>query len=259
MRLRRGAAEPAGGLSTTRIEAFSDGVFAIAITLLVLNIHLPLTATGHALAEARLLDALAAQWLTYLSYALSVVVVGVYWVAHHGLFSYIKRADRALFWLNILFLACVAFIPFPTALLGQYGAYRSAVVIYGASLVVTGVLLDNMRWYATHGRRLVAPDLEERLVRSARCRNLMGPAIYLVAIVAALLPIRIGPIGGAQIALALYVAVPLVYILPGRIDTYWASGHGRGHDTVPTPDGGRATAPERDVIAADAGADSIRE
>lgn len=159
-----------GGLSTTRIEAFSDGVFAIAITLLVFNLHIPPVHD-----QAQLDSALAKEWLSYLSYLLSVVVIGVYWVAHHGLFSYIRRADRPLFWLNILFIACVAFLPFPTALLGQYGHARTAVVIYGLSLVVTGLVLDIVRAYATHGRRLVDPHLPEGVVRSGRRRNLRAP------------------------------------------------------------------------------------
>ena len=217
-----------GGLSTTRIEAFSDGVFAIAITLLVFNLHVPVVSN-----QAVLADALERQWLSYLSYLLSVVVIGVYWVAHHGLFNYIRRADRPLFWLNILFIACVAFLPFPTALLGQYGHSRVAVVIYGLSLVVTGLVLDGMRAYATHGRRLVDPDLPEGVVRSGRRRNLRGPAIYAAAVGIALLPFTLGRVDGPAVALALYGVVPLTYILPGRIDRYWAHGHGQAERQEP--------------------------
>jgi len=220
-----------GGLSTARIEAFSDGVFAIAITLLVFNLHVPTVSD-----QAALQHELAKQWLSYLSYLLSVVVIGVYWVAHHGLFTFIQRADRPLFWLNILFIACVAFLPFPTALLGQYGHSRLAVVIYGLSLVVTGLVLDSMRAYATRGRRLVHHDLPDEVVRSGRRRNLRGPAIYALAIGIALLPFSVGPVDGPACALALYIVVPLTYILPGRIDRYWASRHdSTDHHNAPHP------------------------
>jgi uncharacterized membrane protein len=210
-----------GGLTTNRIEAFSDGVFAIAITLLVLNVHVP-----DASSEAALLHDLRGQWLIYLSYLLSVAVVGVYWVAHHGLFSYIRRADRTLFWLNILFLACVAFLPFPTALLGQYGRYRSAVIVYGLALAATGLVLDGMRAYATRGRRLVDPNLDEGVVRAGMRRNLTGPAAYLLAVLISLIPLHIGGFDGRACAIAIYVLAPLLYILPSRIDRYWAGGHG---------------------------------
>ena len=106
---------PVAGLSTHRIEAFSDGVFAIAITLLVLNLQVPEIATVSELASK-----LGALWPKLVSYVLSFMVVGIYWVAHHNTFHYIKRSDRNLLWLNILMMLFVVFIPFPAALLGQY-------------------------------------------------------------------------------------------------------------------------------------------
>ncbi len=111
IRLRRSQA--VAGLTTGRITAFSDGVFSIAITLLVLNLCVP-TVPGE------LLDQLGKQWPSLLSYILSFVIVGIYWVAHHNMFHYIKRSDRPFLWINILLLMCVAFIPFPAGLLGQF-------------------------------------------------------------------------------------------------------------------------------------------
>ena len=124
--------------------------------------------------------------------------------------------------LNILFLLCVTFITFPTALLGGFSTYQTSVVIYGASLAVTGILLDMIRWYATHDHRLVDKNLSPQLTRTARRRNLTGPAIYLLGILISFIPINVFGFSSVQLCLALYVLVPIVYILPGRIDHYWA-------------------------------------
>ncbi len=105
-------------LSTNRIEAFSDGVFAVAITLLVLNLQVPQIAAS--LVSKDLPQKLLDLGPKLLIFALSFIVVGIYWVAHHNTFHYIKHADRNLLWLNILLLLCIVFIPFPTELLGQY-------------------------------------------------------------------------------------------------------------------------------------------
>ncbi len=214
------AARPAAGLSTNRIEAFSDGVFAIALTLLILNVKVPEPESINS--EAALQHVLLAQWPAYLSFALSVVIIGIYWVAHHGIFHYVRRADRPLFWLNIFFLLCVTFIPFPTALLGEFSQYQTSVVIYGASLAVTGVALDLIRWYATSRNRLVDADFDVHLNRAGRRRNLTGPFIYAIAILISFLPIHIYSFSSLQICLALYVLVPILYILPGRVDDFWS-------------------------------------
>src|SRR5215472_5717262 len=93
------------------------------------------------------------------SYVISFAVVGIYWVGHHNLFHFIIRADRTLLWLNNLFLLCVGFIPFPAALLGAYGTRRVAIIVYGMSLVFTGVTLVLIWLYATRNRRLVDHEL----------------------------------------------------------------------------------------------------
>lgn len=223
-RATRQPRESSAGLSTQRIEAFSDGVFAIALTLLILEVKVPPLASMKD--EAALQTYLIKQWPTYLSYVLSVVVIGIFWVAHHGLFHYIKRANRNLFWLNILFLLCVTFIPFPAALLGEFSEYQTSVVLYGATLAITGIVLDMIRWYATRRHRLVEPDLDPALIRAAMRRNLTGPVIYVLAIAVSFLPLHLVGLNSVQLCLALYVLVPVLYLLPGRIDTYWIKGTG---------------------------------
>jgi len=106
-----------GEMSTGRIEAFSDGVFAIVITLLVLEIHVPQVSTPAI--SAVLTKALIAMWPKFLAYMLSFAIVCIWWVAHHHLFACIARSDRGLLWFNSLYLLWLAFIPFPTALMGR--------------------------------------------------------------------------------------------------------------------------------------------
>src|SRR6266566_9257307 len=195
---------PVAGLSTNRLEAFSDGVFAVAITLLVLNLQVPQIASA-----SELVPRLGALWPKLLSYVLSFVIVGIYWVAHHNTFHYIKRSDRTLLWLNILLMMCIVFIPFPTALLGQYPEQRVSVVIYGGTLVITGLVLQLLWWYATSGYRLVDREIDPRLVQRATNRNLAAPLIYLLAIMVSFLSV--------QISLIFFILVPVYYIFPGRI------------------------------------------
>jgi uncharacterized membrane protein len=199
---------PVTGLSTTRLEALSDGVFAVAITLLVLTLPVPQLASA-----SELVPRLGALWPKLLSYALSFVIVGIYWVAHHNTFHYIKRSDRTLLWLNILLLMCIVFLPFPTALLGQYPEERVSIIIYAGTLVITGLVLQSLWWYATSGYRLVDRNIDPRLVQRATRRNLTAPLIYLLAIGISLFSV--------PASLVLFLLVPLYYIFPGRIDRHW--------------------------------------
>src|SRR5215471_1130929 len=203
------ANRPGTGLSTNRLEALSDGVFAVAITLLVLNLQVPQLTSG-----SELVSRLGALWPKLLSYALSFVIVGIYWVAHHNTFHYITRSDRNLLWLNILLLMCIVFIPFPTALLGQYPEQRVSIIIYAGTLVITGLVLQMLWWYATSGCRLVDREIDPRLVQRATRRNLMAPLLYLLAISISVFSI--------PASLVLFLLVPVYYILPGRIDRHWA-------------------------------------
>jgi uncharacterized membrane protein len=216
---------PTAGLSTNRLEAFSDGVFAVAITLLVLNLQVPQIA-----AVSELVPRLGALWPKLLSYALSFVLVGIYWVAHHNTFHYIKRSDRNLLWLNILLLLCIVFLPFPTALLGQYPEQRVSVIIYAGTLVITGLVLQLLWWYATSRYRLVDRNIDPRLVQRATRRNLAAPLLYLLAIGISLFSV--------PASLVLFILVPVYYIFPGRIDRHWAQRHTDSVDEARvSPDG----------------------
>lgn len=120
---------------TQRIETFSDGVFAIAITLLILEIGVPRLEGGESLGHA-----LRDLWPQYGAYILSFVMIGIYWANHHALFKLFVRTDHVFLMLNVFFLMCIAFLPFPTAVLGDYlddsGERRAAVSLYALGLLL---------------------------------------------------------------------------------------------------------------------------
>jgi uncharacterized membrane protein len=168
------------GRELDRIVYFSDAVFAIAITLLVLDIHVP--EIPERLVDEQLPGRLLALWPKYLSYVLSFVVILMYWMAHHIIFRAIKRYDRTLIWLNSLFLMCIAFLPFPTSLLGEYGDNQLAVAIYAASLAVARLLLTAVWWYASSGHRLIDENFPASTIRIYLVRGLAVALAFVISI-----------------------------------------------------------------------------
>lgn len=198
-----------GRLKTNRVESFSDGVFSIVITLLIIDLKVPQISSD--LVSTELGGQLSDLWPRLLSYALSFVIVGVYWVAHHHVFHYIRRLDRTALWLNLLFLMSVAFVPFPTALLGAYGDQELVVIIYGVNVVVTRLILLALWVYATTGHRLVEPRLEPGAIRLLT-RLIAAPiAIYVLSTALCVV--------STKLSIALFVAVPLVFsVLPNPVN-----------------------------------------
>src|SRR3712207_3332062 len=144
---------PEVGRDRDRIVNLSDGIFAIAITLLVLDIRVPDIPENMVASE--LPAALLALWPKYLGYVLSFVVISTFWTIHHSIFRPIRAYDRGLLYLNFLFLMFVAFVPFPTSLLGEYGNHQLPVTIYAGTLAVGRLLLTAIHWYSTRNDRLV--------------------------------------------------------------------------------------------------------
>lgn len=135
-----------------RVEAFSDGVFAFAITLLVLGIHIPLPTDADASAGLKTL--LLRQWPSYVAFALTFANVGIVWANHRLAFSHVVRSDRILVSLNLLELMVVAFLPVPTAVLGEWAtndaSRLAAVIFYGCTFVVLGTFHNLLWWYAAY-------------------------------------------------------------------------------------------------------------
>jgi uncharacterized membrane protein len=164
-------------LGLERLIFFSDAVFAIAITLLALEVRLP---AGVELADnTALTAALLAIWPKYMSYAISFLVIGLYWMAHHRMFRLIVRYDRRLLFLNLLLLLVIAFVPFPTALLGEFG-YVVTTFSYALTMLLAGLLSAAIWWYASGGGgRLLAQPLPPAELRRSRLRALIAPGIFL--------------------------------------------------------------------------------
>jgi len=170
------------GAPTFRLEAFSDGVFAIAITLLVLEIRVP----GPGIHTAKdLWSALGDKWPNYVGYALSFLVIGVMWINHHALFEYIKRVNRPLLVANLLLLMGVGFLPFPTAVLAEHLADPStrsaATAFYGATLVFTSMTFNLTWWIGRKERSLLGSELPQRGLRTITIRYAVALACYAAA------------------------------------------------------------------------------
>ena len=201
---------PAGrGDDTSRIEAFSDAVFAIAITLLIIEIgvpHLDDEPPGTTLPQA-----LVGLWPSFLAYVISFLQIGVIWANHHNRFRFIERSDHGLLFLNILFLMCVAFVPFPTALLAEYlegtaAERETAGVIYAGTLAVTAVFFTLLWIYAATNRRLIDRSLDTSLLRAMTRRYLLGTVAYVFVFLLAFVNVAA--------SLALIVALALLFVLP---------------------------------------------
>lgn len=160
-----------------RLIYLSDGVFAIAMTLLVVDLTVPTVSSAD---PADLVSALAALWPKYLSFGISFAVIAAYWTSHQQVFRYVVRSDARLVWLNILLLACIAFQPFPTSVLGAYGS-APAVTLYAGTLFVTGSVLFVLMLYAAKSG-LIQHDLEPRLIRYRLARAASIPLIFLISV-----------------------------------------------------------------------------
>lgn len=190
-------------MTTGRLETFADGVFAIAATLLILNVD---SAVGEVSGDlgGRLLES----WPSYAAYVVSFLTIGIIWVNHHTVMSLVDRVDRRFLLATVVFLMCVAFIPFPTRLLAGHlredGA-KAAALLYGITLTATAVMFSVIWFSASVGRRLLRADADPRVVKGITRSYLPGPWIYL----GATLVTFVSPTASA----VLYGAIALFYVV----------------------------------------------
>jgi uncharacterized membrane protein len=216
--------ERRAGLDAGRVEALSDGVFAIVLTLLVFELKVPQVGLGAGTAE--LAAGLRAMLPQALGYLLSFFALGNFWIAHRGQFHYVRRTDRALLWINLLFFLFLTAVPFVTAFLTEYPGQPVPVVVYGIDLMLAALTLYAHWHYATHDARLLDAPISPALVRQQGRRILVGPVIYFVGIACAVV--------SPWISLALYLLVPVYYLLPGAVDRHWFHV-GRGEPAAAPP------------------------
>lgn len=172
--------EVEGIIDQNRVINFSDAVFAFAATLLVLKIDLP-QLSGVDL-DHQLVGSLVSLWPQYFANIISFLVIGYYWLSHHIIFGMIRKYDRTVVWLNLVFLVALSFIPFPVDLYGDYFYVPSVVVFYSFCLSVVGFLLACVWLYASHNNKLIDRKLSARRVRYYSLKLLTAPVVFACAI-----------------------------------------------------------------------------
>lgn len=191
---------------TARLETFADGVMAIAITLLILEVDVPRIGPGGSLGAA-----LGEQWPSYVAYFVSFITIGVIWVNHHHLFGVIMRTNHTFLVLNVLFLMTIAALPWPTALVAEHirddEARTLAAVIYGGTMTMIAVMFNAVWRYAVSGLRLVPASVDRNELRRINRSYLSGPLTYAAATLIAL--------ANAWVSLAIFAALALYWLLPG--------------------------------------------
>jgi uncharacterized membrane protein len=201
-------------MSKTRLEAFSDGVLAVAITLLVLDIKVPNPATTEHLGRA-----LAHQWPVYLAYVTSFVTIGIIWINHHAMLSRLRQVDHTTLMLNLLLLMSIAVLPFATRLMSAYlkeaRGQHLAAAIYSGSFLAMSILFVSLNWHILFAKsQLLQPELSEERRRRIIRRGATGVAPYVVATALAAV--------SSFVTIAICAAVAVFYALP------LASGTERG-------------------------------
>ena len=194
------------GHSKARLEALSDGVFAVAMTLLVLDLHVP--ARDAVRSEPELLDALRALEPNLLVYGLSFLTLGIFWVGQQTQLNQLARSDRDLTWLHLAFLCAVSLLPFITTLMAAFIGYRTALVVYWADIFALGALLF-ASWHVACKRNLFKDAEAEVLGRAVQARIRRAQLLYFAALVLGLF--------GPRISLWVIVAIQLNYAIAPRI------------------------------------------
>ena len=193
-----------------RLLFFSDGVYAIAVTLLAVELILP-EATVE-LHGRELLGSLIESWPRVLAFLTSFLFIANFWAGHNVLFHHVRRFDGGLMWLALLQLLCVAFLPFPTSVVGEHVSDPVAQQFYFGSLLVTGLAMWALWWYMSSGRRLIDPDLSPRDIRHHHLLSAGVPAsvVLLMVLVASGVGRFVNPLMLAYLVAFGYVVVGLL-------------------------------------------------
>ncbi|MFA5867693.1 MAG: TMEM175 family protein [Actinomycetota bacterium] len=167
-------------LTKNRLETLVDGIFAIAMTLLVLNLKVPTMSDQQAMAD--LPAALGRLWPHFFAFGLSFVLLASFWMAHHRQFHFIEKVDSVFIWLNVLMLGLIVLVPFSTSLMGEYEASHIAVVFFELNLFGIGVCMYLYWWYAGINNRLLSDKATETTFRYGLKRSAVLPVVSLIAV-----------------------------------------------------------------------------
>ncbi len=199
---------------TGRLEAFSDGVFAVAITLLVLNIKIPgIDVPASQLPnDTQLWTILLNEWPMLAAYTTSFATIGVMWINHHRLYTHIKRTNTMLMLLNLLLLLIIVFVPVPTALVAEYLVHpdqHAAALLYSGTMIILAICFNLLWRYASYHNRLLSKNADERAVNAITKQYWFGPVVYLLAFILALF--------STPASLALNFLLALFFAIPPRL------------------------------------------
>jgi len=194
-------------LGKNRIEALSDGVFAIAMTLLVLELHVPDLPPNAP--NATVLPALLHLWPKFATYIVSFITLGVYWVGHHILYHGIRRADRTLLWLNLLFFLFVSFLPFSTSVLNAFKETQAGLQFFGANLTLIGWVLYAQLRHASSQPDMFAEHVTAPYRDRMRARFLAFPVVATFTMLVCFWSV--------EISLAIYLLLQPLYMMPDRV------------------------------------------
>ena len=188
-------------LSPGRIKTLTDGLFAIVMTLLVLDIKID--HTPHVSANLELTDTLINLLPRMEIYTVSFFILGLFWVSHHTQFHFIKEIDLKCLWINISFLMFVSILPFSIDLIGEFFDFRLAVLIFGINLLIVNIFLLINWKYATNNHRLVDDDLSQELINANLKKDLISTIIFIAAIIVAHLSIHL--------SFLFYITIPFIH------------------------------------------------
>ena len=194
-------------MTTDRLETFADGVFAIAATLLILNVDAQIRRDAPDLGAS-----LLHIWPSYVAYAASFVTIGIMWINHHTIMSQVGHSDRRFLLANIGLLMCIAFVPFPTRLVAEHvrdPSARDAALAYGFTAVATAIMFNLTWFYAALGNRLLRRDADPAVVQGITRTYIPGPWIYLGATLVAFA----SPVA----SIVLFGAIALFYVVESSI------------------------------------------
>lgn len=206
----RSAEKDFGISSGARVATLVDGVFAIVMTLLVLGIDPPRVPREEL--DETLVRAVARLWPRIAAFAVSFLVLGIYWMGHHTQFRFLDRIDLGLVWINILFLMAVCLVPFTTHLVGHYGSEGVSLWLYGGNFALISLLLL-AHWRYASWRGLLREEADGELVPLATRQILVGPALYAAAIAVSFV--------NPGLSLLTILAVPVLHVLPGPFHLQW--------------------------------------
>jgi uncharacterized membrane protein len=199
------------GLSKNRLESLTDGIFSVAMTILVLNISVPqISSHSSLIVGTELLKRLFDLWPKILVFGISFIILAIYWMAHHRQFHYIKHSNRTLIWINIMFLMATCLLPFSTSLLGEYEDQEISILVYGSNSIIMASLLYVQWWYVTSRRgRLVNENIDPVIKKAQYRRLVFGIIVYFIAIAISFVYIHL------SVFLFAFILVPA--FLPNKI------------------------------------------